>query len=46
MQKGVELYKNSVYIEGITSNDINNIIGAHGNSVYDNEITIKILILQ
>ena len=39
--KGVELYKNSVYIEGITSNDINNIIGAHGNSVYDNEITIK-----
>ena len=39
--KGVELYKNSVYIEGITSNDISNIIGAHGNSVYDNEITIK-----
>ena len=39
--KGVELYKNSVYIEGIASNDINNIIGAHGNSVYDNEITIK-----
>ena len=39
--KGVELYKNSVYIEGVTSNDVGNIIGAHGNSVYDNEITIK-----
>ena len=39
--KGVELYKNSVYIEGVTSNDVGNIIGAHGNNVYDNEVTIK-----
>jgi len=38
---GVELYKNSVYIDGIKSDSIGAIVGAHGTNVHNNKVTIK-----
>ena len=38
---GVELYENSVYIDGITSDSIGAIVGAHGTNVHNNKVTIK-----